>query len=426
LRKELEEGGHRFLTKSDTEVIVHLYEDLGPSCVERLRGMFAFAIWSEKEKRLLLVRDRIGQKPLNYVIESGGLTFSSEIRPLLVALDIKREINLEALNDYLTYMYVPSPKTIFKGIRKLPPGHIMIVEKGDVKIERYWDLDFSEKLKMKESDYAERIMELLKEATSLRLIGDVPFGAFLSGGIDSSVIVGIMTQLMDQPVKTFSIGFDIRSYNELQYAKLVVRQFGTDHHEFEVNPSAIDILPKLTLHYGEPFSDSSSIPTYYLSKFTREYVTVTLNGDGGDELFAGYNRYHEWTLVEKVLKRLNEFTEGERKVVFRDMIKRAGEASVGEKTFLKYANWIIENWNLTPGERYAMWMSTFTTRHKRLLYSDEMKRGLERLESTTIVEHFNNSKARDLLDKALWVDIMTYLPEDLLVKIDIASMAMLS
>ncbi|HOV21524.1 MAG TPA: asparagine synthase (glutamine-hydrolyzing), partial [bacterium] len=264
LRENLEKKGHKFRTNSDNEVIVHLYEDRQEKCIDYLRGMFAFAIWDSNEKQLFLVRDRLGQKPLIYSLVGKDIVFSSEIKSILLYPEIKKEINLEALSDYLTYQAIPSPNTIFKDIKKIPPACYLIWKNGNIKIEKYWDIDFTKKNYFKnENDYMELLWENLKEATKLRLISDVPLGAFLSGGIDSSTIVGIMSEICEIPVKTFSVGFDVKEYSELEYAKIVAKKFGTQHHEFIVKPDIINILPKLVWHYNEPFADSSMIPTYY-------------------------------------------------------------------------------------------------------------------------------------------------------------------
>src|SRR5216684_5895055 len=290
LQKELQERGHCFNTKSDTEAIVHAYEEYGDDCVKHLRGMFTFALWDRKRQRLLAARDRFGKKPLNYYWDGQRLFFGSEIKSLLEA-GIPRAVNHIALDEYLVYSYVPTPNTLFKGVFKLPAAHILIYEDGQVSTKRYWELPFTPTCQDDEATAIERTRELLKEAVQVRLMSEVPLGAFLSGGVDSSLVVGLMSQVLSQPVKTFSIGFEEDDYSELPYARQVAQHFNTDHHEFFVRPELISVLPQLVWTYDEPFGDASMLPTYYVSKLAREYVTVALTGDGGDEIFGGYVHY---------------------------------------------------------------------------------------------------------------------------------------
>ena len=419
LRPNLTSRGHRFRTKTDTETIIHLYEEYGVDCVQHLRGMFAFAIWDERKKRLFLARDRIGKKPLCYCFTKNSFVFASELKAILEDIDIDKEINLEAIHHYLTYQYVPSPITIFTQIKKLPPAHIMVIEDGKIeRLERYWRPEYTPKTSLKEPEIIESILEILKEATRIRLISDVPLGAFLSGGIDSSAIVAMMSQLMNEPVKTFSIGFPEASFNELSFARVVADRFKTEHHEEIVKPDALDILPKIVWHYNEPYADSSCIPTYYLSKMTRQNVTVALNGDGGDEIFAGYERYLAYKLTsyyEKVPKFIRDgisaslslFPESSSR---RDFIRRA-------KRFTEVMAEPLER-------RYIRWPSIFSNDLKDKLYSEEMKERMRNIDSVEIVaESFKKSGTRDPLDTLLFVDTLNYLPSDLMVKVDIASMA---
>src|SRR4029078_2290830 len=291
LRAKLEKLGHTFYTNSDTEAIVHAYDQFRSDCPKHLRGMFAFAIWDERSQELLLARDRVGKKPLLYAQVNGQLVFSSEFTSLLLHPEVSREIQPEAIDCYLSFMCVPAPLTAYKSIRKLEPGHWLRWRKGEVTIERYWQPDFSTKLDISEKEAGERAVEILRDAVKVRLMSEVPLGAFLSGGIDSSAVVALMAQESSEKVKTFSIGFDEQDFSELHHAKRVAEHVGADHHEFIVRPDAMEILPLFVEHYGEPFADSSAIPSYYVSRETRKYVTVALNGDGGDESFAGYERY---------------------------------------------------------------------------------------------------------------------------------------
>lgn len=418
LRKELEEKGHIFKSKSDTEVIIHLYEELGDSCVNRLKGMFAFAIWDGKNKRLLLARDRVGKKPLHYAIKNGNLTFASEIKSILYDPDIRREVNLHALDRYLTYLYVPSPETIFSDIKKLPPAHILIYEKSRIRIERYWNMSFSDKIKLSEKEYQNKILELLTSAVRMRMVSDVPLGAFLSGGLDSSAITAIMSKISSKPIKTFSIGFKDKSFNELEYAREVARLFHTEHYEYIVEPNAIEILPKLVWHYDEPFADSSAIPAYYLSKMARQEVMVALSGDGGDESFAGYDRYK----ANKIADIWNVIPANIRKKLFA-LIEKMPE-STQKKDFGRNLKKFLRYFHLSNQERYIAWMSNFSYRQKEKLYSSEFKNNLTTIDrGDYLLGAYSKSMTKDFVDATLFVDIMTYLPCDLLVKMDIASMA---
>lgn len=294
-REYLEKKGHSFYTNSDTETIVHLYEEFGDKCVEKLRGMFAFALWDATHKRLLIARDRIGIKPLYYYFENGVFIFASELKALLQYPALKKEINFHALHDYLTYMYIPVPDTIFNRVYKLSPGHILVCENGNIEIKKYWDvngyLDKSANLFKDETAIAERMYELIRESVKTHLISDVPLGIFLSGGMDSGTIVAIMRGLTDSPIKTFSIGFEDNYYSELYNAKLVAKKFNTQHNEYILKPSSIEEIEDILKYFDEPFADSSAIPTYYVSKYSRGQVTVALSGDGGDEVFGGYGNY---------------------------------------------------------------------------------------------------------------------------------------
>src|SRR6185369_13421555 len=296
LKPKLQSLGHVFSTNSDTETIVHSYEEFSTSCVKHLRGMFVFAIWDEKAKTLFLARDRAGKKPLYYTeTRNGSFVFGSEVKSILEHPDVEREIDLEALDSYLTLGYVPDPLSIFRNLRKLPPGHTLTYSGGQTTIEQYWDFKFEPDMSRSQESFVEELRYLLDDAVRSRLISDVPLGAFLSGGIDSSTVVALMAKAMGQPVKTFSIGFREDSHNELKYARITAEKYGTDHHEFFVTPEICAVAGELAWHFDEPFADPSSIPTYVVSKLARQHVTVALSGDGGDELFGGYRRY----LVER-------------------------------------------------------------------------------------------------------------------------------
>lgn len=417
LRKGLEENGHKFYTNTDTEVIIHLYEERGTGCLNELRGMFAFAIWDEKNKRLFLARDRVGKKPLCYMEDNGRFIFASEIKSIIKAGNIPKEVDTEALHYYLTYQYVPYPWTMFRGVRKLPPAHYLVWENGKITIEKYWDLDFSKKLKCSKEEYCEEILNHLREATKIRLISDVPLGAFLSGGIDSSAVVCMMSQLMNEPVKTFSIGFEEAGYDELAFARLIANRFKTEHHEFIVKPNAIELLPGLIWHYNEPFGDSSCLPTYYVARETAKHVTVALNGDGGDETFAGYERY--------IANRLGEIFDKMPFILKKGMSGLAGylgEPMGGKKLEARFKRFLAAL-SLKPKERYASWVTFFDSYRKELLYSEELKNKTKGIEPLNILFNAYDRANGDSLDRLLYVDTVTYLPNDLLVKMDIATMA---
>jgi asparagine synthase (glutamine-hydrolysing) len=278
------------LSESDSEVILHLYEELGPACVSRLRGMFAFAIWDERQARIFCARDRVGKKPLYYRKDGTRLWFASEARAILADPLVSRSVNTAAVRSYLSLGYVPAPQSAFVGLERLRPAHSMMADRRGVTDTRYWQLAYTPKLNIAEQAAIDGLLARLKESVRQRLISDVPLGAFLSGGLDSSTIVALMSQEKAH-VKTFAIGFEEAEYNELQYARIVAKQFDTDHHELIVRPDATALLPKIAWHYGEPYADSSAVPTFYLAQFARQHITVALNGDGGDENFGGYTRH---------------------------------------------------------------------------------------------------------------------------------------
>jgi asparagine synthase (glutamine-hydrolysing) len=420
LREKLEKLGHKFYTNCDTEAIVHAYDRYGADCPKHLRGMFAFAIWDERKEELFLARDRVGKKPLLYAQVNGGLVFGSEFSALLLHPDISREIEPDALHYYLSYMYVPAPLTAYRAIRKLEPGHTLCWSKnGEVRIERYWQPDFSHKLKIDEEEAGERALEILREAVRVRLMSEVPLGAFLSGGVDSSAVVALMSQESSGPVKTFSIGFEEQDFSELHHARRVAEHVGAEHHEFIVRPNAMEVLPTLVEHYGEPYADSSALPTYYVSRETRRHVTVALNGDGGDECFAGYQRYAAMRLAETYHRLPGVLRES--------FIERGFEllpSSGGLRDPLARAKRFMRAASLPKLERYLRWMSVFDVEAKRELYSEEFARRTTGLHETRFLEPwFARANGAGIVDAALLTDTMTYLPGDLLVKVDIASMA---
>ncbi|MDD5688003.1 MAG: asparagine synthase (glutamine-hydrolyzing) [Elusimicrobia bacterium] len=416
LRTELEKK-HKFYTKTDTEIIVHLYEDYGEKCVQYLRGMFAFAIWDKKNKKLFVAKDRIGKKPFYYTLVNGSFVFASEIKSIIEYINKTPEIDLEAIDLFLTYQYIPSPKTIFSNIKSLMPAHTLTCDKnGSVRIEKYWDLDFVRKSDISFKDACEKTKDLLIESTRLRMISDVPLGAFLSGGVDSSIIVGLMSSLSTQPIKTFSIGFEESEFSELKYAKIVAKHFKTDHHELIVKPNFIDILPKLIWHYGQPFADSSALPSYFVSKETRKHVTVALNGDGGDETFGGYLRY-------KAMKGSLYFS-----FPFQILGKKLTENLASlipfkNKKYFRYLWRLISALSEPVALRNIQWHYFFSNEAKENLYTDNMQKKLYNSKYSYMENIFKNAPANDIMDRTFYTDIKAYLPECLLVKMDIASMA---
>lgn len=419
LRERLEKLGHHFYTDSDTEAIIHAYDQYGTDCPKHLRGMFAFAIWDERRQELFLARDRVGKKPLLYAHLSDQLLFASEFSALLLHPDVSRDIDFEAIHYYLSFICVPAPLTAYRDIRKLEPGHSLIWRKGEIKIERYWRLDFSKKIKISEEEAGERFVETLREAVRVRLMSEVPLGAFLSGGIDSSAVVALMSEESSEPIKTFSIGFEEQDFSELQHARRLARHVGADHHEFIVRPDALEVLPLLVEHYGEPYADSSAIPTYYVARETRRHVTVALNGDGGDECFAGYERYWGMTLAERY-RGMPEFI---RESVIKGVVE-AIPGFEGRRNPIRRAKRFVRSASLPPLERYTSWVSAFDEDAKRALYSESFCRETEAWNAATVLEPwFASANGAGIIDASLLADTMTYLPNDLLVKVDIASMA---
>ena len=420
LRKGLIERGHRLYTNSDTEAIVHLYDEYGTDCVKHLRGMFAISIWDTTDNSLFLARDRVGKKPLLYSFQSNGdLIFGSEFSALLEHPAVSREVDPEAIDKYLSYSCVPAPLTAFKQIRKLEPGHWMKWKDGKIELQRYWTPNFSTKIDISEDDAIAEATRILRESTKLRMISEVPLGAFLSGGVDSSTVVALMAQESDRPVKTFSIGFEEEDFSELKYAKIVADHIGADHHEFIVKPQALDILPTLVDHYGEPYADSSAVPTYYVSRETRKHVTVALNGDGGDESFAGYERYAAMRLAE----RYNRIPAAVRKTLVELPVSRLPTSEL-KRSRIRDIKRFLRSASLPKVERYFQWSSAFDRESKADLYTKEFRSEVERFDAAGVLgQWFSNANGSGIVDAAMFVDQMTYLPNDLLVKVDIASMA---
>jgi asparagine synthase (glutamine-hydrolysing) len=406
LKQTLQERGHSFQTQSDTEVIVHAYEEFGDDCPRQLRGMFAFALWDKKRQRLLLARDRFGKKPLNYYWDGQRLIFGSEIKSLLAA-GIPRAINPIALDEYLVYAYVPTPHTLFRDVQKLPAAHTLIYEHGQIKLQRYWDVSFTPSCTDDEATAIERTRDLLEDAIKVRLMSEVPLGVFLSGGLDSSVVVGLMSQMTKQPVQTFSIGFEEDDFSELPYARKVARHFGTDHHEFCIRSDLISVLPQLVWAYDEPFGDSSMLPTYYVSKLAREHVTVVLTGDGGDEIFGGYDHYEREYITNRIPPSLRSLLACASLLI--------PDGMRGKKRFgtmhQDLATRCIEILARFPrGTRPTL----YTRDHFATVWRHDPFEGQKRL--------YNQVSDLDILTRMQYVDTHAYLPDDILVKVDKATM----
>jgi asparagine synthase (glutamine-hydrolysing) len=419
LRARLIESGHTLKTHGDTEVIAHLYEEEGPDCVNSLQGMFAFAVWDVKKQQLMLARDRVGKKPLFYSHRDGVLTFASELRALMEDPEIPRELDHQALDCYLAWQYVPAPMSVYKAVRKLPPASTLLFRDGDVRIDRYWRLDYSRKRDVSDREaLREELLELISRATRRRMIADVPLGAFLSGGVDSSAIVAAMAHASTTPVKTFSIGFENEKFNELPAARRIAELFSTEHHEFVVKPDAVEMIPKIVRHYGEPYADSSAIPSFYVSELTSRHVTVALNGDGGDESFAGYTRY----LANNLSHRLERLPLPTRRLVAR--AGRALPTTRNPSSTVNRVRRLTQSLGRDPAARYSRFMHFFDPFERQALYTDEYAEVVgESVAEGLIASRWAQASGSSDIDIMLEVDVETYLPEDLLVKMDIATMA---
>jgi len=407
-RKKLAKKGYKFNSNSDTEVILALYDKYRKKCLDHLRGMFAFAIYDDLEKTIFLARDRIGKKPLKYFFKENVFIFASELKAILTQKEVKAEPDFFAINDYLTYGYVPSPKTGFKDINKLEPGHYLTLnlKNKSFKKTRYWQPDFSDKPNLSENEWKKKILDTLTESVKLRMISDVPIGAFLSGGVDSSAVVATMAKLSSKPVKTFTIGFNEKHYDEREFARNVAKRYKTDHTELMAEANSVETLPELVQQYEEPFADSSSVVTYMVSRLARKHVTVILNGDGGDENFAGYDRYAK---------------------IKRDVFL---EKTVGQASFLhplvkpiKRAHKYLIKMQKDLSERFISYNFYYSNEEKEMLYLDKLAK-YKKINSYDFYKRkFEESGAVDIRDAGLYADLISYLPEDLLVKVDIASMA---
>jgi asparagine synthase (glutamine-hydrolysing) len=415
LRRQLEARGHKFYTHSDTEVIVHLYEEMGADCVKQLRGMFAIALYDERRQTLLLARDRLGKKPLHYALHDGRLLFGSEIKAILAVAPELAEMKTEGLLQYLYFGYIADPHTVFERIHKLPPGHLMEYARGEIKIREFWDVpEYGTRAGISEDECLEELERRLEEAVRIRLISDVPLGALLSGGVDSSIIVALMARVSSGPVKTFSIGFQAEQFNEAEHARLIAERFGTDHHELVLDPNLEETLQFLTGMLEEPFGDSSMLPTYYVCRMARQHVTVALSGDGGDELFAGYDRY----LVAMERRKFDRMPKWVGQLYRNQLHDRIPAGMYGKN--------LAWNASLASRDRYLDGVSFLPVLHReRQLFTKEF---LQRASEVPDPLHewqriYDDAPASDLLSRLLYLDTKTYLTGDILTKVDRMSMA---
>jgi asparagine synthase (glutamine-hydrolysing) len=412
LRRELEALGHRFYTSSDTETIVHAYETWGEAAFGRLRGMFGIALWDRGTRTLLLARDRAGIKPLHYAERGGRLFFGSELKSLIAAGAVDREIDLGALDHYLSFLYAPRDRAIFKGVRKLPPGHYLKWHDGRIEVRQYWQIGTAEPFRGSADEAASALHTVLADAVRSHMISDVPLGAFLSGGVDSSIVVGLMARASDRPVKTFSIGFDVPQFDELEHARTVSKHFGTEHHEFVVRPDGLGILDRLIQHFDEPFADSSAIPTWYVSEMAGKHVTVVLSGDGGDELFGGYDRY----LPHPRVAQFDSLPIPGKRAMARLLWPMLPHGARG-KNFLRHVS-------RSDDGRYLDSIAFFQPDEKQALYTGDVRRALAGLSAeATLGRHLERFASLPAHSRMMRFDFETYLPEDVLAKVDRMSMA---
>ena len=422
LRNRLEARGHVLCTAGDAEVLPHLYEDEGAAMLPLLRGMFAFAIWDGTRRSLLLARDRLGQKPLVYRLEGERLWFASELKSLLAAGPdpVPRRLAIGGLDRYLAFGYVPHPGTMLEGVHKLPPGHLATWRDGRLTMERYWTPDWNRELARPWDEDVEELRETLGEAVREQLVSDVPLGAFLSGGVDSTVIAGLMQRASGTAVKTFSIGFDDPAFDESGFAEMAARHLGTEHHSFRVEAKAWETIPTLADQFDEPFADSSALPTWYVSRETRAHVTVALTGDAGDELFGGYDRYRALAMTQDLARlpaAARQFLAGP--------VARVLPASARAKTRLRRVRRFLERLDEPSEERYLGWMALFSEEDRWALYAPEVLDQLSANEDPRqpFRRAWSVSPQRDIVTRAMIADLLTYLPDDLLHKVDMASMA---
>lgn len=418
LREQLVEDGYSFTSQTDTEVIIALYLKYGEACLEHLNGMFAFALWDVTKQELFIARDRLGKKPLYYYSQDGRFAFGSEIKAILALENIPRDIRLDAVYDFFAYQYVPDPKSIFKHIHKLPPAHYLKLNSHGFTIHEYWDVSFKQISEDTEDEHKEKLKALLEKVTKQRMMSDVPLGAFLSGGVDSSGVVAMMAKASDSPVKTCTIGFDDEKFNEADFAREIAQKYQTEHHEFIVNQNVAERLDHIVSFFDEPFADPSLVPTFFVSELARKAVTVALAGDGGDEMFAGYEKY----TTDDIENRLrNKFPKTMRKNLFPRLAKLAGiiPGSLGKK-----AKSLLTSLSHDPAMGFYITNSMMTDKTWNALVRDDVAGQLKDYHpSQYTVDMYNKADGPDHLSKILYTDIKTYMTGDILVKVDRMSMA---
>ena len=418
LRADLEQQGVTFKSHTDTEIILALYAREGVKCLDKLNGMFAFALWDKTKQELFIARDRLGKKPLYYFSDKGRFAFGSEIKAILALQDIPREIRLDAVHDFFAYQYVPDPKSIFKHIHKLPPAHYLILDKNGFSIKEYWDLSFKHVTGDSEETNKQKLKTLLEKVTKQRMISDVPLGAFLSGGVDSSGVVAMMAEASDTPVKTCTIGFDNKAYNEADFAREIAEKYHTEHHEFTVHQNVAEQLEHIASFFDEPFADPSLVPTFFVSELARKAVTVALAGDGGDEMFAGYEKYTTDNIENKLR---NKFPESIRKSIFPSLAKIAGAlpGSLGRK-----GKSLLTSLSHNPAMGFFITNSMMTDDMWNKLVKPDVAATLNGYHpSQYTLDMYNKADGPDHLSKILYTDIKTYMTGDILVKVDRMSMA---
>jgi asparagine synthase (glutamine-hydrolysing) len=418
LRAQLETKGHIFKTHSDTEVIVHAYEEYGQDCVQHFNGMFAIAIWERSARRLVLMRDRLGVKPLFYWVNGGNLVFGSELKAVIAHTQVSRQLDFNGLDNFLSLEYIPGPRTIFKDVQKLAPGHLLVFQESGLKLRQYWDLPYRP-LEADEHACSEALADLIQEAVRIRMVSDVPLGAFLSGGIDSSSIVAYMSQMSSQPVQTFSIGFEDDTYNELPDAQIAADHFGAHHRTQILSPDITGLAEKLVYHLDEPMADFSIFPTFLVSQLASRSVKVVLSGDGGDELFAGYDTY----IAESLSRYYQWLPRGLRQNTLPSLVNRI-PPQPAKKGFINKTKRMVEGGALEPSLHHARWMIFLSNGEKASLYHPDLRGTLNGYSTNSIFEgYFNDAALFDPLAQQQYVDIKTYLPDDILAKVDRMSMA---
>lgn len=414
LRIELEKKGHRFYTMTDTETIVHLYEEEGEDCVKKLNGMFAFALWDRERKKMFIARDRLGIKPFYYTSSGGKFIFASEIKAILEYQGLDRETDTEGLLSYLTLQYVLAPMTMFKGIKKLLPGHILSIHNNKVEDRCYWDVDFFNNTRVEDEEICvEKIEEMFRKSVESRLISDVPLGALLSGGIDSSIVVAMMSSTLNRPVETFTVGFTVKKdYDETKYAREVASFLGTTHHELILHPKTAEILPKIIRHLDEPIADQAALPTYLICQLAKKHVTVVLTGEGGDELFAGYPRY----ILDRFAEFLHQFPHISNKSMIKRLINPLPFGSTLKRRMIK-----LFSSESDAFDRNVEWLSIFNKEELNALLSPHLKQILNNRHPVEDVRKY--FKGKESLDRLIHIDMKTWLVDDILAKVDKMSMA---